>query len=318
MFCWRRGFWQPNLHSNACSFEVGGAEPPPHSRSLHESQRKGKASAQQSPGAEGTHGLHFFFAGEEPDSAATPTPLCLANEGECLNFSSFWWGAGECVCVCRGETIDIAYTAGPGSSPTRTSPGSDRRRLPHPPRSPPPLSRRPAAPGAQSHSEGRGRRADSGSEALRRRWRRRRPPGSVEPRGRTRSAGEGAPVMAGPGAGRPRQPLQGLPPLTHTRAPAPAPLTVIVVADFLLAAALTVRHRAAAPGPSRGWGEGAGGRGERRAGTEGGKEGGGGHGRAGTRDAGPRAARAGPIIGSGRGRASGKRPIRCRRGNRGR
>lgn len=82
---------------------LGGQSPPPHSRSLHESQRKGKASAQQSPGAEGTHGLHFFFAGEEPDSAATPTPLRLANEGECLNFSSFWWGAGECVCVCVGE-----------------------------------------------------------------------------------------------------------------------------------------------------------------------------------------------------------------------
>lgn len=204
------------------------------------------------------------------------------------------------MCVCRGKTIDTAFTAGPSSFPTRTSPGSDRRRLPHPPRSPPPLSRRPAAPGAQPHSEGRGRRADGGSEALRRRWRRRGPPGRGlrgTERGDSQWRGQGQADPGGRWRGSPH---------SHTRAPAPAPLTVIVVADFLLAAALTVRHRAAAPGPSRGWGEGAGGRGERRAGTEGGKEGGGGHGRAGTRDAGPRAARAGPTIGSGRGEQGGR------------
>lgn len=93
------------------------------------------------------------------------------------------------------------------------------------------------------------------------------------------------------------------------------PLTIVVVADFLLAAALTVRHRAAAPGTSRGRG-----RREREAEARSSRHrgrregaGGGGRERAGTREAGPRgelgerAAPNPPQAGEVAGRGSGQR-----------
>lgn len=130
-------------------------------------------------------------------------------------------------------------------------------------------------------------------------------PGRAElvPRGRGGRAGGGR------GHSSPRAAIRGVPPRSCTRAPAPALLTVVIVADFLLAAALTVRHRAAASGPWAGSGR------PRRARSRLGRwEGGGG--RAGTRDAGTASSGSGPDPRQREGQLAGRAQFTADRGRR--